>query len=78
MVPYGGEVVPVELTQLVSCHRISLCPKLLQFPNSFCVFLIQRIDILQNGFGGTVALCLFIYAGGLMFPLCYLQLRLVL
>ena len=78
MIPHGGEVVPVELTQLVGCHRISLCPELLQLPNRFRVFLIQRIDILQHGFGGTVALCLIVYAGGSMFLLCFLRLRLVL
>ena len=78
VIPHGGEVVPVELTQLVGCHRISLCPELLHFPNRFCVFLIQCIDILQNGFGGTVALYLFVYAVGLMFLLCFLRLRLVL
>ena len=76
MVPHGGEVVPVELTQLVGCHRVSFRPELLQLPDGFGVFLVQRIDIPQDCFGGTIAPSLFIHAVGSLLLMRYLRFRL--
>ena len=53
MIPHGGEIILVELSQLMRRHRVSFHPELFQHPDGFGVFLIQRIDILQNRFGGT-------------------------
>ena len=78
MIPHGGEIIPVELSQLMRRHRVSFHPELFQHPDGFGVFLIQRIDILQNRFGGTIASSLFIYAVGSLLLMCRLRLRLIL
>lgn len=78
MIPHGGEIIPVELSQLMRRHRVSFHPELFQHPDGFGVFLIQRIDILQNRFGGTIASSLFIYAAGSLLLMCRLRLRLIL
>ena len=46
MVTQGGEIIPIELTKLMCHNGISLLPELLQRFDRFCVFRIQRIDVL--------------------------------
>ena len=74
MISHGGEVIPVELSQLMRRHRVSFRPELFQRPDGFGVFFVQRIDILQDRFGGTIASSLFIYAVGLLLLMCRFRL----
>ena len=59
-------------------HRVSFRPELLQRSDGFGVFLVQRIGIPQDCFGGTIAPSLFIYAVGSLLLMCRLRLRLIL
>jgi len=78
VVTQGGEIIPIELTKLMCRNGISLLPELLQRFDRFCVFRIQRIDILQNSLCGAVTLRLLVHAVGLMLLLLSFQLRVIL
>ena len=78
MVTQGGEIIPIELTKLMCRNGISLLPELLQRFDRFCVFRIQRIDVLQNSLCGAVTLRLLVHTVGLMLLLLTFRLRLIL
>ena len=78
MVTQGGEIIPIELTKLMCRNGISLLPELLQRFDRFCVFRIQRIDVLQNSLCCAVTLCLLVHTVGLMLLLLTFRLRLIL
>ena len=78
VVTQGGKIIPIELTKLMCRNGISLLPKLLQRFDRFCVFRIQRIDVLQDSLCGAVSLCLLVHAVGLMLLLLTFRLRLIL
>ena len=66
MVPQGGEGVSKKLTQLVCRCGVAFLPELLQLTDGLGVFFIQRIDVLQDSLGSTIALCLLIDSMGLL------------
>ena len=78
MVTQGGEIIPIELTKLMCRNGISLLPELLQRFDRFCVFRIQRIDVLQNSLCGAVTLRLLVHTVGLMLLLLTFRLWLIL
>ena len=78
VVTQGGEIIPIELTKLMCRNGISLLPELLQRFDRFCVFRIQRIDVLQNSLCCAVTLRLLVHTVGLMLLLLTFRLRLIL
>ena len=78
MVTQGGKIIPIELTKLMCRNGISLLPELLQRFDRFCVFRIQRIDVLQDSLYGAVTLRLLVHTVGLMLLLLTFRLRVIL
>ena len=78
MVTQGGKIISIELTKLMCRNGISLLPELLQRFDRFCVFRIQRIDVLQNNLCGAVTLRLLVHTVGLMLLLLTFRLWLIL
>ena len=78
VVTQGGEIIPIELTKLMCRNGISLLPELFQRFDRFCVFRIQRVDVLQNSLCGAVTLRLLVHAVGLMLLFLIFRLRLIL